>query len=312
MGVCVCFVCCYKCFCHRRIFISFRCRFTLGAYRPEESKQRLLCFFLEWHFLILTVLLPISHHHPACHLVHSSPRHHFLSLSIASSTSPHFILYLCPSSAVFCLRVGAGLARAMEKEKKEWRFEQASRLEIRRHKEKEKRDSWFQQQAERYEEYKQAEWAAAKEWEEWWWSEAAWGADWWTQGEAKGSGWHAEPTAKRAPTSPPKGGASSSTSTWVPKKCGRGQRSAAGRVTDSSQLHAAALDHNCSWQASDRTQRVCKSIVSVYSSYMYWMKMISKNNTWSHVWIMFLMAGIFSCLRHQVGVGSWCEKLVFS
>ena len=105
----------------------------------------------------------------------------------------------------------------MEKEKKEWRFEQASRLEIRRHKEKEKRDSWFQQQAERYEEYKQAEWAAAKEWEEWWWSEAAWGADWWTQGEAKGSGWHAEPTAKRAPTSPPKGGASSSTSTWVPK-----------------------------------------------------------------------------------------------
>lgn len=96
------------------------------------------------------------------------------------------------------------------------------------------------------------------------------------------------------------------------KISGRGQRSAAGRVTDSSQLHAAALDHNCSWQASDRTQRVCKSIVSVYSSYMYWMKMISKNNTWSHVWIMFLMAGIFSCLRHQVGVGSWCEKLVFS
>ena len=104
----------------------------------------------------------------------------------------------------------------MEKEK-DWRFEQASRLEIRRHKEKEKREGWFQQQADKYEEYKQAEWAAAKEWEEWWWSEAAWGADWWTQGEAKGSGWHAEPTAKRAPTSPPKGGASSSTSTWVPK-----------------------------------------------------------------------------------------------
>ena len=217
LGVWVCFVCCYKCFCHRRIFISFRCRFTLGAYRPEESKQRLLCFFLEWHFLILTVLLPISHHHPACHLVHSSPRHHFLSLSIASSTSPHFILYLCPSSAVFCLRVGVGLARAMEKEK-EWRFEQASRLEIRRHKEKENREAWFQKQEEKYEEWKQAEWAAAKQWDTWWWSEAAWGDDWWTQGEAKGSGWHAEPTARRAPTSPPKGGASSSTSTWVPKK----------------------------------------------------------------------------------------------
>ena len=102
----VCFVCCFERLYHRRIFISFRCRFTLGAYRPEESKQRLLCFCLEWHFLILTVLPPISPHHLACHLVQSSPRHHFLSLSIASSTSPHFILYLCPSSAVFCLGSG--------------------------------------------------------------------------------------------------------------------------------------------------------------------------------------------------------------
>ena len=183
----------------------------------------------------------------------------------------------------------------MQKEK-DWKFAQASRLEIGRHKEKANRDAWFQERADKYEEWKQAEWAAAQEWDAWWWSEAAWGADWWTQGEAEQSGWHAEPTAKRAPTSPPRGGASSSTSTWRRKNTGRGQSSAAGRLNDASQLHAAALDHSCSWQASGGTQRVCKSIVSVYSSYMYWMKVMSNDSTWSHVWIMFLMAGIYiSC-----------------
>ena len=36
--------------------------------------------------------------------------------------------------------------------------------------------------------------------------------------------------------------------------------------------------------------------LSVYRSYLYWMKIMSSNSTWSHVWIMFLMAGIYiSC-----------------
>ena len=64
----------------------------------------------------------------------------------------------------------------MEKEK-DWKFAQASRLEIGRHKEKANRDAWFQERADKYEEWKQAEWAAAQEWDAWWWSEAAaWGA----------------------------------------------------------------------------------------------------------------------------------------
>ena len=53
--------------------------------------------------------------------------------------------------------------------------------------------------------------------------------------------------------------------------------------------------------------------LSVYSSYMYWMKIMSNNSMWSHVWIMFPMVGIYiSCWKHQVGVESWGEKLVFS
>ena len=53
----------------------------------------------------------------------------------------------------------------MSKEK-DWKFPQASRLEIQRHEEKDKRQAWFDEQATKFEELQQAEWAAAKELDE--------------------------------------------------------------------------------------------------------------------------------------------------
>ena len=67
---------------------------------------------------------------------------------------------------------------------KDWKFEQASRLEIWRHEEREIRLTWFDKQAARWKEKEQREWAAAEQWGSWWWSrdDPSWGADWWTQG----------------------------------------------------------------------------------------------------------------------------------
>ena len=47
--------------------------------------------------------------------------------------------------------MGAGPPGAMEKEK-DWKFAQASRMEIGRHKEKAERDAWFQERADKYDE----------------------------------------------------------------------------------------------------------------------------------------------------------------
>ena len=102
---------------------------------------------------------------------------------------------------------------------KDWKFPQASRLEIQRHEERQARQAWFDELAAKWEELQQQEWDEAQEWGSWWWSpdDPSWGSDWWTQGEAWQSGLRAGPTAEGAFTERTAGAASSS-SQWLPPR----------------------------------------------------------------------------------------------
>ena len=198
----------------------FRCRVTLGAYRPNESKQLLLCFSWNVTFIILTLLPPICHHHIAPHLAQSSPRHYFLALSIASPTS-QLMLYFARSCSALSLGFGALLAMPLQRDTldpfrpKDWKFAQASRLEVLRHNEREVRQHWFDKhhKTHQQQQQQQQEWAESWKWGSWWWdhSQQQWGADWWSLGEAWSSGFDAEPTASVPPAAQGSGAASSST-----------------------------------------------------------------------------------------------------
>ena len=187
------------------------------------------------------------------------------------------------------------MAQAFKEE--DWKFAQASRLELQRHNEREARQAWFDAQAAAWQEQQQQEWAAGENWGSWWQSPEGqwWGSQWWTQEEAWWSSFHAEPTASWERTEPTAGGASSS-SDWQPDRTPEEDKA---KLRDATFTPASFMPQRWVMYAIGRPVVVLRGFAnpsSVYRSYQYLMKIMCSNSTWSHVCIMILMVGIYiSC-----------------
>ena len=117
---------------------SFLSGFGLRWEPTAPRSRNSVCYAFSWNGISLSSPYYYPSRITTLHAISSTRLHATTSCHCRLPHPPvptSFYIFV-PRPQFFCLRVGVGLARAMEKEK-EWRFEQASRLEIRRLKEKE-------------------------------------------------------------------------------------------------------------------------------------------------------------------------------